>query len=280
MILMTGDELNQEIRANLKAEIKGYMVKPCLAVIQVGNDATVNCCLEAKSKACNEVGIYLKHIQFEEDTKEIEIINKIIELNNDDYVNGIVLQLPFPEKYNTERLINYIARNKDVDGLTDLSVGKLCNNKKTFIPCAAGAVMALCKQYDISLTGKKVVVVNRSSLLGKPLISLLLAQDATVTICHSKTENLKEITKTSDVVITATGVKNLITKDMVKDNAVIFDIGFIKEDDKIYGDVDFENVKDKTSYITAVPGGVGPVIVSMLLCNVIDAYRKMNNIEK
>ena len=234
--------------------------------------------IDEKIKACNEVGVYLKHISFDDNTKEIEIINKIIELNNDDYVNGILLCLPFPERYNIDRLINYIARNKDVGGLTDLNVGKLFNNKKTFIPCIASAVMELCKQYEIELSGKLVAVIGRSSLIGKPLISLLLEQDATVTICHSKTQALDKITREADIIVTATGVKNLIKGDMVKKDSVIFDLAIIEED-KIYGDVDFEEVKDKAAFIAnQYSGGMCSLIVSMLLNNVIEAYRKMNNI--
>lgn len=274
---MTGEELSQNIKNNLKQEIKGYMIKPCLAVIQVGNDEASNIYIESKVKACNEVGIYLKHICFPIETKEIEIINKIVELNNDDYVNGILIQLPLPEKYNKERLINYIARNKDVDGLTDLSIGKLFNGKKTFIPCAAKAVMALCEFYNITLEGKNAVIINRSSLVGKPLISTLLDGNATVTICHSKTENLEEYTKNADIIITAVGKKHFITKDMVKENAIIFDIGITREENKVYGDVEFESVSQKASYITPVPGGIGPVTVTMLLQNVVESYKKMNS---
>lgn len=279
MILMTGNELSQNIKNELKQEVKGYMIKPCLAIIQIGNDSASTFYVQNKIKACSEVGIYLKHIQFSEDTKEIEIINKIVELNNDDYVNGIMLQLPVPEKYNYEKLINYIARNKDVDGLTDLSVGKLWNNKKSFIPCAPQAVLALADFYQISLEGKNVVIVNRSNLVGKPLITMLLQRNATVTICHSKTENLEEYLKKADIVITAVGQKNFISKDMIKKDVIVFDVGKTLEDGKCYGDVNIENLEDKASYVTPTPGGVGMVAVVMLLQNVVEAYRKMN-IEK
>lgn len=276
MILLEGTELSQNIKDELKQEIKGYMIKPCVAVIQIGQNPASNVYVQNKIKACNEVGIYLKHIQFSDETKEIEIINKIVELNNDDYVNGIVLQLPVSDKYNQEKLINYIARNKDVDGLTDLNVGKLWNNKKTFIPCAAQAVIELCNFYQISLEGKNVVVVSRSNLVGKPLMALLLQKDATVTTCHSKTTNLQDYLKTADIIISAVGEKNFITEDMIKKDAIIFDIGTTVEDGFLYGDVDIENVKNKASYVTPVPGGVGPVTVTMLLRNVVEAYRKMN----
>ena len=276
MEILDGKSLSNEIKVELKKEIKSYMIKPCLAVIQIGEDSASNVYIKAKEKACNEVGIYFKHIKYNEDAKEKEIINKIVELNNDEYVNGILLQLPIPPKYNTERLINYIARNKDVDGLTDVNVGKLINNKKCLISCTPQGIIELLKHYEIELEGKNVVVVGRSNLVGKPLISLFLNNNATVTVCHSKTKNLKEHTQNADILVVAVGSKHLITADMVKAGAVIVDVGINRDDEKIYGDVDFENVKDKASYITPVPGGVGPMTVAMLLKNVNECYKKMN----
>ena len=279
MNLMIGEELSQKIKNELKQEIKSYMIKPCVTVIQLGNDIANNNYIQAKVKACNEVGIYLKHINFPDDVKEIEVINKIVELNNDDYVNGIILQLPIPEKFNQQKLINYIARNKDIDGLTDLNLGKIWNGKKTLVSCVPQAILELCDFYQIPLEGKHVVIINRSSLVGKPLLGLLLNRDATVTVCHSKTKNIDEYTKQADIIITAVGKKNFIVGDMIKKDAVIFDVGNFYEDGKIYGDVDFNSVKDKALYITPTPGGIGPVTITMMLKNVVDAYKKMN-IEK
>ena len=233
--------------------------------------------VNTKEKACNEVGIYLKHIKFDETTREIEIINKIIELNNDEYVHGILLQLPIPQKFNEERLINYIARNKDVDGLTDINVGKLLNNKKCLVSCTPQGIMKLLQESNVEISGKNVVIVGRSKLVGKPLMSLFLNNDATVTICHSKTQNLKEFTKNADILVVAVGCKHLITKDMVKDGSVVIDVGINRVDGKIYGDVDYENVKNKASLITPVPGGVGPMTVAMLLNNVNISYKNMTN---
>ena len=276
MILMTGEDINQEIRTNLKSEIKGYMIKPCLAIIQIGDNK--NCYIDEKIKACNEVGIYLKHILFDDNTKEIEIINKIIELNNDDYVNGILLCLPFPEKYNTDRLINYIARNKDVGGLTDLSVGKLFNNKKTFVPPIASTIMALCKHYEINLSGKHAVVIDKSSLIGKPMISLLIEQEAIVTISKPKSEGIDKIISSADIIITASDIKTMIVGSKIKKGTAIFDMTII-EDDNLSGDTAYEEIKDKIAYIaTSASKEITSVIVSMLLNNVIEAYRKMNNI--
>ena len=276
MTIMDGKSLSEKIRTEIKTEIKTYMIKPCLAVIQIGDDPASNVYIKSKEKACNEVGIYFKHIKYDEDTREKEIINKIVELNNDEYVNGILLQLPIPSKYNQEKLINYIARNKDVDGLTDINVGKLVNNKKCLVSCTPQGIIELLKHYEINVEGKNVVIVGRSNLVGKPLISLFLNKNATVTICHSKTENLKYHTLNADILVVAVGKKHFITDDMVKDGAVIVDVGINRDDSKLYGDVDFEKVSKKSSFITPVPGGVGPMTVAMLLKNVNECYKKMN----
>ena len=270
-----GKIISTKIKEELKAEIKTYMIKPCLAVIQIGNDEASNVYISAKQKACSEVGIYLKHIKFDEDSREIEIINKIIELNNDEYVHGILLQLPIPEKFNEEKLINYISRNKDVDGLTDINVGKLINNKKCLVSCTPQGIIKLLEESGVSIPGKNVVIVGRSKLVGKPLISLFLNNDATVTVCHSKTNNLKEFTKNADILVVAVGKKHLITEDMVKKDSVVIDVGINRIDGKLYGDVDYENVKNKVSLITPVPGGVGPMTVAMLLCNVKTFYKNL-----
>lgn len=272
-----GKIISTKIKEELKAEIKTYIIKPCLAVIQIGNDEASNVYISAKQKACSEVGIYLKHIKFDEDSREIEIINKIIELNNDEYVHGILLQLPIPEKFNEEKLINYISRNKDVDGLTDINVGKLINNKKCLVSCTPQGIIKLLEESGVSIPGKNVVIVGRSKLVGKPLISLFLNNDATVTVCHSKTNNLKEFTKNADILVVAVGKKHLITEDMVKKDSVVIDVGINRIDGKLYGDVDYENVKNKVSLITPVPGGVGPMTVAMLLCNVNTVYKNLNN---
>ena len=272
-----GKIISTKIKEELKAEIKTYMIKPCLAVIQIGNDEASNVYISAKQKACSEVGLYLKHIKFDEDSREIEIINKIIELNNDEYVHGILLQLPIPEKFNEEKLINYISRNKDVDGLTDINVGKLINNKKCLVSCTPQGIIKLLEESGVSIPGENVVIVGRSKLVGKPLISLFLNNDATVTVCHSKTNNLKEFTKNADILVVAVGKKHLITEDMVKKDSVVIDVGINRIDGKLYGDVDYENVKNKVSLITPVPGGVGPMTVAMLLCNVNTVYKNLNN---
>ena len=272
--IIDGKKIRNEIIEELKKEVKHYMIKPCLAVIQIGNDPASTTYINAKEKACNEIGIYFKHIKFSETTKEIEVINKILELNNDEYVHGILLQLPLPEGFNADKLINYIARNKDVDGLTDINIGKIYNNKPGLVSCTPLGIMKLLEHENIEVSGKNVTIIGRSNLVGKPLIGLLLNNDATVTICHSKTENLSEHTKKADILIVAVGKKHFIKESMIKKDAVVIDVGITKEDGKLYGDVDFEKVKDKVSKITPVPGGVGPMTVAMLMTNVIKAYQK------
>ena len=272
--IIDGKKAKAEIIEELKKEVKHFMIKPCLAVIQIGDDPASNTYINAKAKACDEIGIYFKHIKFTENTKEIEVINKIVELNNDEYVHGILLQLPLPEGFNADKLINYIARNKDVDGLTDINLGKLFNNKPCLISCTPQGIMKLLEQENIEIEGKNVTIVGRSNLVGKPLIGLMLNKNATVTICHSKTENLSKHTKNADILIVAVGKKHFIKENMVKEDAVVIDVGINKEDGKLYGDVDFTNVKTKVSKITPVPGGVGPMTVAMLMTNVINAYQK------
>lgn len=273
MEIIDGKKIRNEILDELKTDIKHCLIKPCLAVIQVGNDEASNTYIKAKEKACNDIGIYFKHIKFDEDAREIEVINKIIELNNDEYVNGILIQLPLPEKFDEDKLINYIARNKDVDGLTDINLGKLFNNKNTLVSCTPQGIMELLDRENIDIAGKNVTIVGRSKLVGKPLMGLLLNKDATVTICHSKTTDLKAHTKCADILIVAIGKKHFITEDMVKDGAVVIDVGINKVDGKLYGDVDYDKVQKKVSKITPVPGGVGPMTVAMLMCNVFKAYK-------
>ena len=280
MYIIDGKKIRNEIIEDLKKEVKHYMIKPCLAVIQVGDDPASNTYIKSKEKACSEIGIYFKHIKFSETTKEIEIINKILELNADEYVHGILLQLPLPEGFNSDKLINYIARNKDVDGLTDINIGKLYNNKPCLISCTPQGIMKLLEKENIDVKGKNVTIVGRSNLVGKPLLGLMLNNDATVTICHSKTENLSEHTKKADILIVAVGKKHFIKENMVKKDAVVIDVGINKEDGKLYGDVDFEKVSEKASKITPVPGGVGPMTVAMLMNNVIQAYQKQQKQSK
>ena len=272
MELLNGKELAQEMRVDIKAEIKGCMIRPSLAVIQIGDDDASNVYIKNKEKACQEVGIYFRHFKYDDDTPELSIINKIKELNNDEYVNGIIVQLPIPEKYNEKRILNTIINSKDVDGLTDINTGRLVNGKKTLVPCTPLGIMTLLKKYEVELEGKNVVIIGRSKLVGRPLLSLMLNENATVTICHSKTADLAEYTKNADIIVVAAGVPKLLTGDMVKKGCVVVDVGINRVDDKLCGDVDFDSVSKKASYISPVPGGVGPMTIASLLSNVMTCY--------
>lgn len=266
MEIIDGKKISNELKLELKKIVDKLDIKPLLAVIQIGNDEASNVYIKNKEKDAYEIGILFKLYRFDENNNEKEIISLINQLNNADEVNGIILQLPIPSKFNKDLIINQISPDKDVDGLTD--------NNKYFIPCTAKGIIHMLDYYHINVAGKHVVLVGRSNLVGKPLINLFLNKDATVSICHSKTSNLKEITKLADILVVAVGKKDLITKDMVKENAIIIDVGINRVNDKLYGDVDYDNVKDITSFITPVPGGVGPMTRVMLLSNVIDAYKK------
>jgi methylenetetrahydrofolate dehydrogenase (NADP+)/methenyltetrahydrofolate cyclohydrolase len=273
MEILDGKELAQKIRAEIKQEVKACLIRPSLAVIQIGEDEENDIYIKNKEKACSEVGIYFRHFKFDDQTPELSIINKIKELNNDEYVNGIIVKLPIPEKYNEKRILNTIINSKDIDGLTDINTGRLINGKKTLIPCTPLGIITLLKEYGIEISGKDICIIGRSKLVGRPLASLLLSEDATVTVCHSKTNDLKSKTLSADIVISAAGVPNLVTADMIKKDAVVVDVGISHVDGKLVGDVKFDEVSKKASYITPVPGGVGPMTIAMLLSNVMTCYK-------
>jgi len=271
--VIDGKLMSEEIRAELKQSIKFEMIKPSIAVIQIGDNDASNSYIKAKEKACDEVGIYFRHFKYELGTSELTVINKIKELNNDEYVNGIIVQLPLPDGYNEKRLINTIINSKDIDGLTDINAGRLISGRKTLVPCTAMAVIEMLKRSNVEIESKHVVLVGRGKLTCKPLIQLFLNENATVTVCHSKTLDLEKYTRDADILVSATGVNNIITKDMVKDGAVVIDVGVNYDTGKISGDVDFDNVIDKVSLITKTPGGVGPMTVTMLIKNAIYCYQ-------
>ena len=270
--IMDGKSLGQEIQDEIKHMIKYEMIKPSVAVIQIGDNKASDTYVRNKQKACENVGIFFRHYKFENGTPELTIINKIKELNNDEYVNGIIVQLPLPERYNEKRLVNQILNSKDIDGLTDINVGRLLNGKKTLVPCTPLGIMELLKKYNVKLEGKHVVIVGKGKLTGKPLAHLMLNEGATVTVCHSRTLNLESYTKQADILVSATGLNKLITGDMVKKGVVVVDVGINYEDGHIAGDVDFDAVSKKASLITPVPGGVGPMTIAMLLKNIISCF--------
>ena len=270
--IMSGKQLASQIEEEVKSIAKGCIIRPSVALINIGNDPISEKFIKAKEEACNRVGIYFRYHQFEEDTPELTIINKIKELNNDDYVNGIVINLPIPEKYNEKRLLNTVINSKDIDGLTDINIGRLIGGRKSITSCTAQGIIELLKKYEVEIEGKHVVVIGNGRLVGKPLTNMLLNEGATITICHSRTTNLKKHTKEADIIISATGFKNLITEDMVKEDVVVVDAGCCYEDGKICGDVDIDKVSKKASLITPPTGGVGTMTIAMFLKNIITCY--------
>ena len=277
MELLDGRGLSAKIKDELKNEMDAYIQTPILSVITVGEDEASKVYVRNKKKACEYVGMSFLHFNYTSDVSEEEVINKIKELNEDTSVNGIILQLPIPDKFNQNKIINTINPLKDVDGLTFTNQGKLLNNCDSIVPCTPKGIMEIFKYYNIDLTSKNVVIIGRSNLVSKPLLLECLNANATVTMCHSKTKNLCEYTKNADVLVVAVGKKYLIDKDMVKEGSVIIDVGINREDGKLYGDVN-PNVESVCSYLTPVPGGVGPMTVVMLLKNTFEAYKKQNGV--
>lgn len=280
-VIINGKELAKKIRANLKVEcdkLKEEGVNPKLAVIMVGDNPASKVYVRNKSKACEEVGIAYEEYLLGEETTQEELLKLIKELNENKEVNGILLQSPIPSHLNINQAFKAITFRKDVDGFTPSSVGKLCIGEDTFISCTPYGVMKMFEEYNIDLEGKNVVILGRSNIVGKPLIQCCLSKNATVTVCHSKTKDLKEYTKRADVLISAIGKAKFVTKDMVKQGAVVIDVGINRnEEGKLVGDVDFENVEPIASYITPVPKGVGPMTIAMLMNNVIKAAKEQAN---
>ena len=274
--IIDGKNLAKKIRQELKEEcdeLKKNGINPKLAVIMVGDDPASKVYVRNKSRACEDVGIDYEEYILKEKTTQEELIELIKKLNNDKKINGILLQSPIPKHLNINEAFKAITYMKDVDGFTPSSVGKLCIGEDTFISCTPYGVMKMFEEYNIDLTGKDVVILGRSNIVGKPLIQCCLQKNATVTVCHSKTKNLAEHTKRADVVISAIGQSKFVKEDMVKDGAVIIDVGINRgEDGKLTG----ENVEKKASYITPVPGGVGPMTIAMLMNNVIKATKEQN----
>lgn len=278
MKIIDGKKLAKQIRENLKIEceeLKEKGINPKLAVIMVGDDKASKIYVKNKSKACNEIGIQYEEYLLDKNINQNELIELIEKLNNDKTVHGILLQSPVPDGLDINEAFRKISPEKDVDGFNPTNVGKLALNQDTFVSCTPYGIMRMFEAYNIDLEGKKVVIIGRSNIVGKPLMQCCLNKNATVTICHSKTKNIKEHVKDADVVISAIGKPEYVTADMVKDGAIVIDVGINRtEDGKIVGDVDFENVSKKASYITPVPGGVGPMTIAMLMNNVIKACNK------
>ena len=269
MNILDGKKLRDEIFLKLKDKVKD--LKLSLAVIQVGDDEASNVYINQKKKMCENLIIQFKHYRLQESILDDEVIHLIEKLNKDD-TTAILMQLPIPNHLNKQKIIDSIDYRKDVDGLTSINAGNLLLGKKGLIPCTPKGIITLLKYNNIDLKGKRVTIIGRSNLVGKPLALLMLRENATVSICHSKTKNIKDITLNSDIIISATGKNSLVKEDMIKDNAVVVDVGISKIDGKLFGDVDFEQVSRKCSYITPVPGGVGPMTIASLAENIYEAY--------
>ena len=279
-MIIDGKELAKKTREKLKTEcdnLKKEGILPKLAVIMVGDDKASQIYVKNKSKACQEIGIEFEKYLLSEKIEQKELIEKIKELNNRKDIHGILLQSPIPANLDINEAFRTIAPEKDVDGFNPLNIGKLCLNQDTFVSCTPYGIMKLFEAYGIELEGKDVTIVGRSNIVGKPLIQCCLRKNATVTVCHSKTKDLKKHTKDADVVIMAIGKSKFLKADMVKEGAVVIDVGINRDSEgKITGDADFDNILSKASFITPVPGGVGPMTIAMLMNNIIKAAEMQN----
>lgn len=275
--LIDGKLISTQIKDELKAEVaqlKEKGIAPCLAVIQVGNDPASSVYVNNKKKACAYIGIESLAYELDENITQEELLRIVEELNQNEKVNGILVQLPLPKHINEEAVIQAISPEKDVDGFHPETVGNMCIGSKGFLPCTPAGVIQLLKRSHIEIEGKECVVIGRSNIVGKPMAILLLRENGTVTITHSRTKDLKEIAKRADILIAAIGKPKFVTSDYVKEGAVVIDVGIHRnEDNKLCGDVDFDDVVDKVSAITPVPGGVGPMTIAMLMNNCVETVR-------
>lgn len=280
MKIIDGKKLAKTTRENLRLEVeelKKIGINPKLAVIMVGNNSASQIYVRNKSRACDEVGIEFEEYLLPATTEQSELLNLIDKLNKQEDINGILLQSPIPDGLDINEAFRKISPEKDVDGFHPVNVGKLVLGQDTFVSCTPYGIMRMFEAYNIDLEGKNAVVIGRSNIVGKPMSHCLLNKNATVTICHSRTKNLAEITKRADILVAAIGKAEFVKADMVKEGAVVIDVGINRtEEGKLKGDVDFENVSKKASYITPVPGGVGPMTIAMLMNNVVKAAKMQN----
>ena len=274
-IIIDGKRISQEIKDELKDKVEALKAvgkKAALAVVQVGNDPASCVYVKNKKKACAYIGIESLSYELEEETTEEELLELIKRLNEDEKVHGILVQLPLPKHINEDKIIQAISPKKDVDGFHPENVGKLVIGEKGFVSCTPSGVIQLLKRSNIEIAGKNCVVVGRSNIVGKPMALLMLRENATVTVAHSKTQNLKELCKTADILIVAIGKPRFITSEYIKEGAVVIDVGIHRdENNKLCGDVKYEDVVEIASAITPVPGGVGPMTIAMLMNNCVEA---------
>lgn len=282
--IIDGKLVSAKVRANVAKEteeLKEKGVSVGLAVVIVGNDPASRVYVNNKKKVCAEVGFISREYALPEETTQQELLDLVNELNNDKEINGILVQLPLPKHLDEKQVIEAISPLKDVDAFNAVNVGKIMIGDYDFLPCTPAGVMEMLKEYDIDPKSKNCVVIGRSNIVGKPMAMLLLHKHGTVTICHSRTVNLKEICAKADILVAAIGKAKFVTADMVKEGAVVIDVGMNRDENgKLCGDVDFENVKDKAEAITPVPGGVGPMTIAMLMKNTLKAAKLQNGIEE
>lgn len=275
--LIDGKQISKQIKDELKEEVAGLKeqgINICLAVIQVGEDPASSVYVNNKKKACAYIGIESRAYELPESTSEEELVDLVQKLNGNDSVNGILVQLPLPSHINEDRIIRTISPDKDVDGFHPVSVGRLWLGEKGFVSCTPAGIIQLLKRSGVEIEGKECVIVGRSNIVGKPMAALLLRENGTVTVAHSRTKNLKETTKRADILIVAVGKKEFIAADYVKEGAVVIDVGIHRdENNHLCGDVDFAAVEPAVSAITPVPGGVGPMTIAMLMNNCVESAR-------
>ena len=274
-VILDGKKLRDKIFESLKAKLDKMPQKPTLAVILVGENPASQIYVRNKKKTAEKLGINSLSIEYPSDVSEEELLNKIKELNSNEKVTAILVQLPLPAHINKNKIIDAILPQKDVDGLTPYNLGKLFSGEEPYVyPCTPKGILLLLDEYNIELEGKNIVVVGRSNLVGKPVAQMLLKRNATVTMCHSHTKNLPEITKTADIIVSAVG-KKVIGEKMLKSNCVVIDVGIFRDENgKISGDVDFESVSKTAAYISPVPGGVGPMTIASLMLNTVELAGK------
>ena len=275
MVIIDGKAVATNVRNQLKEEVASLGVEIGLAVVLVGDDNASRIYVRNKINACAEIGLKSTLVELSSTATEADVLDAVAKLNSDGSIHGIIVQLPLPRHIDADKVLASINPQKDVDGCHYVQKGKLWTGTPETLPCTPYGCIELLKQYGIEMSGKHAVVIGRSNLVGRPLAELLLRENATVTICHSKTANIADITKQADILCTAIGQPKFVTADMVKDGAVVIDVGINRGDDgKLCGDVDFENVSGKCSHITPVPGGVGPMTVTMLMKNTVEAYKR------
>jgi methylenetetrahydrofolate dehydrogenase (NADP+)/methenyltetrahydrofolate cyclohydrolase len=278
MRLLNGQKIADKIRNKLKIEIEDIQVKtgkiPGLATILVGENSASKIYIRIKHKACEEIGIYSRNIELKENVSNGVVLQEIDKLNADESIHGILLQLPLPEHIDSLEIMNKINPRKDVDGFHPNNMGNLLIGKEKCIPCTPKGILTLLKEYQINIKGKDALIINHSNVLGKPLALLWINRNATVSVCHEFTEDLMKFTKTADIIVIGIGKAKFLKKEMIKDGAIIIDVGINRINGKLCGDVDFEDVKNKVAAITPVPGGVGPMTVASLMENTVLAFKK------